>query len=102
MAKLIRDKFGKSGEKIVEFWAGVANADPAVCGTTMPTLADRMKAYDWLAVRGWGKAVDVIEIRTAAEAVDYSSFTDAELDERGKLIDRLHAIENDRAGEAVH
>lgn len=50
-------------------------------------IATRWQALQWLADRGWGKAMQIIELVTPAPTLDLSQLSDAQLEQLQRLIE---------------
>jgi uncharacterized protein DUF5681 len=61
LARRVRELVGDSGESIVQFMVDVLGDDSA-------RTADRLEAAKWLADRGFGKAVQAVEIDVPVES----------------------------------
>lgn len=81
----VRKAVGDDGEKLVEFMVSVLDDEGA-------SRRDRMQACEWLADRGWGRAVQSVEQRieqTPAGERPLSELSDAELRSLAGLDDGL-------------
>ena len=100
---LIRSKVGQNAEKLVDYWLLVAlSSDTEVKKklgvTAAPRWQDRMAAVAELVDRGFGKAVQELDLHqhmndlTPEEEVRINSLTDAELGEFNDANDVIHRL----------
>ena len=80
LAKRVRELVGEDGERIIEFMASVMNDETA-------RKADRLEAAKWLADRGFGRAIQGLEIDVAQRG--YLDITQMSTDDLKTLRDIL-------------
>ncbi|HEV2356114.1 MAG TPA: hypothetical protein VGZ23_00630 [bacterium] len=66
MAAAARAAVGDDGHALVEFFDAIRRGDGKALGVRQIPLAARMDAARWLADRGWGRAVTVVELPDAS------------------------------------
>ncbi len=101
-ASWIRDET-REGAELVEFSLKVLR------GKIRASLKERQRARDWLADRGWGKAVQAIELSgpdgSPVQSVDLARLSDEQLEQLRALVSAAStpaaAAEGDRGGEGA-
>lgn len=111
-SRLIREKCGQDGEKLIEFALSVLNGELTITQEKMqagsgevlalqipPTIAERLEALKWLADHGYGKAVASLQLSgpgggpvqleasaSGAPALNLEAYDDTQLEQLEALL----------------
>lgn len=127
LARLIREKCGQDGEKLIEFALSVLHGELTITQEKMqagsgevlalqipPTIAERIEALKWLADHGYGKAVASLQLSgpgggplqleastNTGPVLNLEAYDDAQLEQLEALLTRGLPPARAPAGEVV-
>ena len=91
LAPRVRDGT-RNGQDLIDFALAVFHGDEDVVGAGVP-LADRWRALEWLADRGYGKAAQIIELVAQPSGIDLARLTPSQIESLERLLaDAVDAV----------